>query len=104
MPLGLNNSGTFNALGKTGGEESNTLTTAQMPAHSHPLNNRIYADMATKSGNTQNFISPGQSGTRWISTSLNDGTGVPNTDSVGGGGAHNNMPPYVVLNFIIKAL
>ena len=103
MPIGLSGSGAFNALGNAGGEENHTLTTAEMPNHSHPLNGRIYADLATKSGNTQKYISPGNSGERWISTKVNDGTGVPDTDSTGGGGTHNNMPPYVVMNFIIRA-
>ena len=104
MPLGLNNSGTFNALGKTGGEENHTLTTAEMPSHSHPLEPRIYTDLQAKNPNTQKYITPGNSGDRWLSTNTNDGTGVLNTYFAGGGGAHNNMPPYVVMNFIIKAL
>ena len=103
MPIGLSGSGAFNALGKAGGEENHTLTTEEMPNHSHPLNNRIYTDMPAKSGNQQKYILQGNSGDRWLSTNLHDGTGVPNTDSTGGGGAHNNMPPYVVMNFIIRA-
>lgn len=35
--------------------------------------------------------------------SLNaSGTGLSTTQNAGGGGAHNNMPPYVCVNFVIR--
>lgn len=72
-------------LGAAGGAETHTLTTAQMPAHTHTTG-------LTASGNGGWSISgnPGN-------YSSSSGTG-----STGGGGAHNNVQPTFILNYIIK--
>ncbi len=72
-------------LGGSGGAETHTLSIAQMPAHTHTLQNGV----GTK---TNSF----DSGTHVAS----DASG--NTGSVGGGGAHNNVQPTIILNYIIK--
>jgi microcystin-dependent protein len=38
VPVGKNGTGTFATLGSTGGAETHTLTTAQMPSHTHTQN------------------------------------------------------------------
>lgn len=73
-------------LGMAGGEDVNTLVTAQMPAHNHSLNK---AAAAGGDG----------SGVAYSSTSLNNSTGMSDT---GGGQAHPNLQPSQVTNFIIK--
>ena len=102
MPLGLNGSGTFNALGKTGGEENHTLTTAEMPSHGHEV---TAGNAMPKLGAWATNMGAGSS---WRSISITNGSdgalGVVSASNTGGGGAHNNMPPYVVMSFIIKAL
>lgn len=42
--------------------------------------------------------------TDWMSATHQHAVTVPgqNTDSTGGGGAHNTLPPYIVLSYIIK--
>lgn len=72
-------------LGGTGGLETHTLTTAQIPAHTHT------SFGASGSGSFYPGGSPGSSGTS------------SNTGSTGGGGSHNNVQPTIVLNYIIKA-
>jgi len=74
---------TNRALGATVGAETHTLTTGEMPSHSHTAPSPNTASGGGTAGDRQN-------------------QGTYNTGSAGGGGAHNNMPPSLALNFIIK--
>ena len=70
-------------IGVTGGEKTHTLTTAEMPSHSHG---------AVYSGNAS-----GTKNLPWLSTSVL-GTGdklAYSTIATGESEAHNNMPPYI---------
>jgi len=73
------------SLGATGGAETVTLTTAQMPSHSHS-----FSPAFVGSGGATYNPSEGYNFTS------------SNTGSTGGDQAHQNMPPALVLNFIIK--
>jgi microcystin-dependent protein len=90
IPVGLDSTQTeFDTLAETGGAKTHTLTTAEIPSHSH----------SARLGN----VSPGDgSGFRY---SNNDtGLGVVQIQSTGGGGAHNNLQPYIVMNYLIRIL
>jgi microcystin-dependent protein len=74
---------TGTTLGNAGGAETHTLTIAQMPAHTHGI-----------SGGT-NLQGGGPNAT------VTSGNNVQTT-SQGGGTAHNNTQPTIILNYIIK--
>lgn len=76
-----------NVLTSTGGTETHTLTTAEMPAHTHGYGFSVANTTQTAAGVRDNLNAP---------------TPAQQTTSTGGGGAHNNMPPCLILNYIIK--
>ena len=83
-------------LGATGGAESVTLSTAQMPAHTHTGNVDLRTNWERGSSN-QSPVGTGNA--RYDNTgSSPDFT----TASIGGGAAHNNLQPTLILNYIIK--
>lgn len=71
-------------IGGTGGAETHTLTTAELPPHTH---NSPYSTTSVQSG----------SGALGVTVSSGNAT-----SSTGSGDAHNNMPPYITGNYIIK--
>jgi len=85
----------FGGLGYVGGAETHTLTEAQMPAHTHPIGN------GSQSGYVyfRNTVSP-------TLTSLGAGSVMSVSGVIqptGGGGSHNNVQPYLTVNYIIRA-
>ena len=77
------------SLGAVGGEDVHILSVAEMPSHQHNLTFGPGFD-----------FTPTGSPTGWktiVTTSLG-------TSATGGGGPHNNMPPYCVFRYIIKVL
>ena len=83
-------SGTNYATGTTGGEATHTLITNEIPSHFHREANSTVVYNASSS----NRFATSGSGTR-ISLATNLDI---NTNSTGGGQAHNNMPPYLAVN------
>ena len=88
------------ALASTGGEETHTLSVSEMPSHNH-LEYYTWSGASNVGGNWKvNMTSTanGGSGT-WTHSS-----GLTDVSYTGGGGAHNNMQPYIATSYIIKAL
>lgn len=96
-------------LGEYFGTEAETLTAAQIPAHSHP---NTLSDPGHTHGHNLNSANsstttPGggfsipSTATGTIS-SATTGITINNANNTGGGGSHNNMQPSVVLNVMVK--
>ncbi len=79
-------------LKSTGGEASHVLTIPELGAHVHPYNLAISTEkiLTHLSGSTDS------------GTALTNYGGTATTGTTGGGLAHNNMPPYYVLAYIMK--
>ena len=95
VPVGLN-SGTFNFLGSTGGEETHTLSVNEMPSHKHTYRDAYFAEADGPIGE------PNHAGSK--SGYDNDNRlWAENNDSeyTGDSNSHNNLQPYIVLNYII---
>lgn len=84
-------------LGERGGETAHTLNISELPAHNHvPV------------GSSTNPSSPTAAGNIWATFTGNQYNNTPNTAmnpaciaATGGSQPHENMSPYLVLNFII---
>lgn len=89
--VGKSSSSPYDILGKTGGEEKHTLTVNEMPVHNHLSRAAV---PGTASGFGDGFVG--------LTNSYSQDPNFSTANS-GGGEAHNNMQPYIVLNYIIKA-
>lgn len=74
----------FGTDGATGGEKTHTLTTTEMPAHTHAGGASSSLTNTTTGGAASRVTAVGP-GTDW------------NTGSAGSGGAHNNLQPFIVV-------
>jgi len=93
-------SGTGLVIGGTGGTETVTLTTAQIPAHTHTLTaSTSTTQVKTLAGNTVGNGNP--SSVTPYSTSSNGTMSFAALTSIGGGVAHENRSPFLVLNWVI---
>jgi microcystin-dependent protein len=94
MPMHMGNS--F-SLGETAGEVSHTLIFSEMPQHTH----QAQGVSALASSTSPNGATWADSPADPYSASSNATMNAASVTSLGGGGAHYNMPPYLVLNFAI---
>ena len=98
--LTLTVNATSRAVGAEGGEELHTLQTEELASHIHEILNSYSGGT-----NDTNVISaPNDSNGRNDTPIYDDINSAddPYIKSVGSDTPHNNMPPYVAINFIIK--
>ena len=89
------------ALGQSGGVETVTLTTSQIPAHSHqPRCNTNPGSLASPSGGAWAASNPNLNNYTNIAPSVSmDPAAIM---SAGGSQPHDNMIPFLVINFILS--
>ena len=94
--------GSAYTAGSIGGESTHTLTVQEMPVHSHTVNAHSHAiglDNDTTVGTYGWSLHINSNGTSVTGAhkTVTSGTSSPNTNTIGGGVAHNNMPPYLTV-------
>ena len=107
--VGESDSGTFYREGQKSGEETHTLSVSELPNHSHPMG--AVGDTADSGlpadadGSNPRYLAQASSsvGSVYSGTSdnLTQQLSSAAVTNVGGGQAHENMQPYLALNFCI---
>ncbi|MEM6455609.1 MAG: tail fiber protein [Acidobacteriota bacterium] len=98
--VGRSNGGGDHMLGQMSGEETHTLAGNEMPQHDHGF--QASNDQVNFPGSQGSFFGRGGAGDLQYAdpaglSGLKSGT----VTNVGGGQAHNNMQPYLAINFCI---
>jgi len=93
--------GASSNVAEEGGEAAHTLTADEMPAHSHTDLGHAHSEISAIASATTVGLEPP------VPTALPSvavtGAGYANIQNTGGGGAHNNIPPYHALTYVIIA-
>jgi microcystin-dependent protein len=93
VPVGIDSRDSdFNSVGKTGGEKTHTLIVDEIPSHNHSFASVI------------NGTNPSDSSPLRVQSDRYQwgGTSSTITTNTGNNQPHNNMQPYVVMNYIIS--
>lgn len=88
------------ALGQKGGAESVTLTTSQLPAHTHAAAVSATGGTGTVSATTTGFAASAGL-VAWDHDAATTTMGAGSVGATGGSQAHANVSPYLGLSFII---
>jgi microcystin-dependent protein len=124
VPVGYDSAtAPFNTMGNAGGEINHLLLKSEIPKHTHVLNQGVDGAIFSNPGDHshgiyQGGIDPSTQGwdvfaggdaINYTQHTLNDAGSHVHTGNTGDGTTngvlgqtHNNMPPYVVFNYIIK--
>ena len=110
-PISVSNNSYATQIGETGGTETVTLTVNQMPAHNHAMQVANTPGTTNTPSNTvmpargSDLVFPGA--TKQIKTFADAGTGnkitvdAQSVSTAGGSQPHDNVKPYVCINYII---
>jgi microcystin-dependent protein len=87
--------------GERAGEEAHTLTLSELPPHNHiPNGSNVSGTLLTPANNTWGVTTQNP----YASTNPDSAMDPATIGNTGGSQAHNNMQPYLVINFIIALI
>jgi microcystin-dependent protein len=94
--------GSGHTLGEKGGEQAHTLSIAELPAHTHAATgSSATADAAVPTGNLLAVVDNTTFGNSYTGASSLAAMSPQAVSNTGGSQAHQNMQPFLTLNFCI---
>jgi microcystin-dependent protein len=94
-------SGQNRSIGDVGGSETHTLTINEIPSHSHRVFNSQSTSALEYSAANKKDIMIGDRGGQYEQTNADNTNYI---ESTGGTEPHSIMPPFIVCNYMIKAI
>ena len=93
----ITNGTTVMNLNDTGGEQLHTLVVNEIPSHAHDLGSQPGCQLGTDNGTAYATF-----GANNYNSNVTNFRTPTNTGSTGGSAAHNNLPPFYVLTYIMR--
>ena len=94
------NTGTSYIIGQAGGVESVTLTTQQIPAHTHALT--VTTATGTQANPGGNLLANSQGPQPYIQENPDGNLNAQTLGPAGGSQPHDNLQPFLGVNFILS--
>ena len=91
--------GTFHSLGQKSGEETHTLSAAEMPQHDHSAH--ATSDTANTPDPSGHLLADSAPNELWAAAASLQNMNTGTVANVGGSQGHENMQPYLAVNFCI---
>jgi microcystin-dependent protein len=100
MHMGTGPDGTTYQIGEMAGTEQETLSTQQIPNHTHPFT--VSTDAATGNNPQGNVIGKGTNIDLFLQDVPNQSMNAASVTPAGGSQPHENTQPFLCINFIIS--